>query len=198
MAWIEPMNPVPVTNPAEKPVQLLRQLGIVSATALVVSNMIGVGIFTTTGFLAGQLGDVSIVLLIWLVGAACALVGAFCYSELGVNFPSSGGEYVYLTRAFGPTWGFMTGWVSFFAGFSAPVAAAALAFSDYVGYFFPMAKQENVAVTIGSGNWAINLGGAQLVACGLIALFTLINFFGVRRVARLQNVLTAILSLIHI
>ena len=72
-------------------------------------------------------------LLIWAVGAVCALAGAFCYSELGVNFPSSGGEYVYLTQAYGPTWGFMTGWVSFFAGFSAPIAAAALAFSDYLG-----------------------------------------------------------------
>ena len=114
--------------------QLLRQLGIVSATALVVSNMIGTGIFTTTGFLAGQLGSVPLVLAIWVVGAVVALLGAVCYSELGVNFPSSGGEYVYLTQAYGPTWGFLTGWVSFFAGFSAPIAAAALAFSGYVGY----------------------------------------------------------------
>jgi APA family basic amino acid/polyamine antiporter len=114
---------------------LLRQLGIGSATALVISNMIGTGILTTSGFLAGQLGSAKLVLLIWGVGAVCALAGAFCYSELGVNFPSSGGEYVYLTEAFGPTWGFMTGWISFFAGFSAPIAAAALAFSDYLGHF---------------------------------------------------------------
>src|SRR5580700_2972566 len=116
---------------------LLRQLGVVSATALVISNMVGTGIFATTGFLAGQLGSPKLVLWIWVIGALCALCGAFCYSELGINFPSSGGEYVYLTRAFGPTWGFMTGWVSFFAGFSAPIALAALAFADYVGYFFP-------------------------------------------------------------
>src|SRR5580692_4058034 len=114
---------------------LLRQLGIGSATALVISNMIGTGILTTSGFLAAQLGSAQLVLLIWGVGAVCALAGAFCYSELGVNFPSSGGEYVYLTEAFGPTWGFMTGWISLFAGFSAPIAAAALAFSDYLGHF---------------------------------------------------------------
>src|ERR687892_2316772 len=102
---------------------LLRQLGLVSATALVVSNMVGIGIFTATGFLAADLGDPTIVLGIWIVGAIVALAGAFCYSELGVNFPSSGGEYVYLTRAYGPTWGFITGWGSFFAGFSAPIAA---------------------------------------------------------------------------
>ena len=116
--------------------RLLRQLGLFSATALVVSNMIGTVIFTGTGFLAGQLGTPNLVLSIWVVGGIVAFLGAICYSELGINFPSSGGEYVYLTRAFGPTWGFMTGWASFFAGFSAPIAAAALAFSEYLGHFF--------------------------------------------------------------
>src|ERR1035437_5311434 len=96
---------------------LLRQLGFFSATALVISNMIGTGIFTTTGFMAGDLGNARLILVCWLVGALIALAGALSYSELGINFPASGGEYVYLTRAYGPTWGFMTGWVSFFAGF---------------------------------------------------------------------------------
>jgi len=120
---------------------LLRQLGLFSATALVVSNMIGTGIFTSTGFQAGELGSPHLILWIWVVGGVCAFLGAICYSELGINFPSSGGEYVYLTRAFGPTWGFMTGWASFFAGFSAPIAAAALAFSEYLGHFFPAVSQ---------------------------------------------------------
>src|SRR5437016_9022564 len=135
---------------------LLRQLGIVSATALVVSNMVGTGIFAFTGYLAGDLGSPKVILLIWLAGALCALAGAFCYSELGVNFPSSGGEYVYLTRAFGPTWGFMTGWVSLVAGFSAPIAAAALAFSYYVGHFNSWFKPVNT-----SGGWEFHAGGAQ-------------------------------------
>src|ERR1700722_4700781 len=169
---------------------LLRQLGVVSATALVVSNMIGTGIFTTSGFLAGDLGSPKLVLWIWVVGAICAFLGAICYSELGVNLPSSGGEYVYLTRAFGPTWGFMTGWVSFFAGFSGPVALSALAFADYLGYFFPSVKQENARVLAGSGEWTLHLGGAQMAACTLVLLFTLLNCFGVRRVAQIQNVLT--------
>jgi APA family basic amino acid/polyamine antiporter len=165
-------------------------LGLFSATALVVSNMIGTVIFTGTGFLAGQLGSPSLVLGIWVVGGVVAFLGAICYSELGVNFPSSGGEYVYLTRAFGPTWGFMTGWASFFAGFSAPIAAAALAFSEYLGHFFPALSQENAPVIAGSGEWAIRLGGAQAVACGLVATFTVLNILGVQRVARVQNVLT--------
>ena len=181
----------PGTGSGEKPA-LLRQLGVVSATALVISNMVGMGIFTSTGFLAGDLGTSSLVLLIWVVGAIAALIGAFCYSELGVNFPSSGGEYVYLTQAYGPTWGFMTGWVSFFAGFSAPIAASALAFSDYLGYFFPSVKQANAPVVFGSGQFAWKIGGAQIVACSLVAIFTVLNFFGVQRVARVQNLLTGI------
>ena len=170
---------------------LLRQLGFISATALVVSNMVGTGIFATTGFMAGDLGDAKLILAVWLVGALFALCGALSYSELGMNFPSSGGEYVYLTRAYGPTWGFMTGWVSFFAGFSAPIAAAALAFSDYVGYFFPAFKQSNAQFTIGSGSFALQLGGAQILASALIAGFTILNCLGVGRTAKVQNVLTA-------
>jgi APA family basic amino acid/polyamine antiporter len=171
---------------------LLRQLGVVSAAALVVSNMIGTGIFTTSGFLAGQLGAPSLVLGIWLVGALCALTGAFCYSELGVNFPSSGGEYVYLTNAYGPSWGFMTGWISFVAGFSAPIAAAALAFADYLGYFFPALKQENAQFALNLGAWTLKFGGAQVAACCLILFLTLLNLFGVQRVARFQNVFTGL------
>lgn len=175
---------------------LLRQLGIGSATALVISNMIGTGILTTSGFLAGQLGSAHLVLLIWAVGAIVALAGAFCYSELGVNFPSSGGEYVYLTEAFGPTWGFMTGWISFFAGFSAPIAAAALAFSDYLGHFFSGLRLDSAQHAIGSGSWELKLGGAQFLASAIIALFTVINCLGIRRTARVQNVLTSLKVLI--
>lgn len=171
---------------------LLRQIGLTAATAIVISNMVGTGIFISTGFLAGDLGSVPLVLAIWVVGAVAALCGAFCYSELGVNFPSSGGEYVYLTQAYGPIWGFMTGWVSFFAGFSAPIAAAALSFSEYLGHFFPSVQQANAQLAVGPVEWGWKIGGAQIVACGLVAFFTVLNFFGVQRVARVQNLLTGI------
>lgn len=186
-----PIDNLASKTTAQKPVVLLRQLGFFSATALVVSNMVGTGIFATTGFMAGDLGSASLILLVWFAGALFALCGALSYSELGVNFPSSGGEYVYLTRAFGPAWGFMTGWVSFFAGFSAPIAAAALAFSDYLGYFFPSLKQANAAWTIGSGTLSLKFGDAQFVASALIAVFTILNCLGIGRVAKIQNVLTA-------
>ena len=170
---------------------LLRQIGFFSATALVISNMVGTGIFATTGFMAGDLGSAQAILACWAVGALFALAGALSYSELGINFPSSGGEYVYLTHAYGPEWGFMTGWVSFFAGFSAPIAAAALAFSDYLGYFFPALKQANASLVIGSGALTLRLGAGQMTASALIAAFTVLNCLGVGRTAKVQNVLTS-------
>jgi APA family basic amino acid/polyamine antiporter len=169
---------------------LLRQLGFFSATALVISNMAGTGIFATTGFMAGDLGNAWIILAAWSVGALFAFAGALSYSELGVNFPRSGGEYVYLSEAYGPSWGFMTGWVSFFAGFSAPIAAAALAFSDYLGYFFPDLKHDRVFMTLGSGNLSLRLGAGQIAASLLIAAFTVLNCLGLKRSAVVQNVLT--------
>jgi APA family basic amino acid/polyamine antiporter len=170
---------------------LLRQIGFFSATALVISNMVGTGIFATTGFMAGDLGSAKLILACWTVGAFFAFTGALSYSELGINFPSSGGEYVYLTHAFGPEWGFMTGWVSFFAGFSAPIAAAALAFSDYLGHFSPGLKQSNASLVIGSGALTLRLGSGQMLASALIAAFTILNCFGLGRAAKVQNVLTS-------
>jgi APA family basic amino acid/polyamine antiporter len=182
----------PSLNPAPAGTRLRRELTLVSATALVVSNMIGTGIFTTTGFLAGDLGRPSLVLSVWLVGALVAVAGCLTYAELGVNFPRSGGEYVYLREAWGPAWGFLSGWISFFAGFAAPVAAGALAFSEYLGYFLPSlsvgAQTQARSVAFG---W-VHLGNGQFVALGVIAAFTVVNILGLKLASRLQNVLTAL------
>jgi basic amino acid/polyamine antiporter, APA family len=171
---------------------LLRRLGLLSATSLVVSNMIGTGIFITAGFLAGDLGRPSIILLGWIVGAVCALLGAICYSELSLNFPTSGGEYLFLSRAYGPTCGFITGWVSFFAGFSAPIAAAALSFASYVSFLLHHAQRP-----IEPSSKFI-LEDQQIIACGVIALFSIWNLFGIKGIARVQNVLTGLKVLLLI
>ena len=172
--------------------RLTRQLGTVSATALVVSNMIGTGIFTTSGFLAGDLGSPGLVIGIWFVGAAIALAGALCYAELGSNFPRSGGEYVYLTEAWGPAWGFVDGWVSFVAGFSAAIATSALAISAYLGYFYPLLDPRQTAASdVVIGPLVLHLGLGHLLACAVVLLFTALNVFGVGEVAKLQNLLTA-------
>jgi basic amino acid/polyamine antiporter, APA family len=178
------------TRPRTSP-GLLRQLGFFSATALVISNMVGTGIFATPGLMAGDLGSAWWILACWAAGALFAFAGALSYSELGVNFPSSGGEYVYLTHAYGPEWGFMTGWVSFFAGFSASIATAALAFSNYLAYFFPDLSQNHASLILGSGAFSLRLGPGQAVASSLIAVFTILNCFGVGRTAKVQNVLTS-------
>jgi APA family basic amino acid/polyamine antiporter len=177
-------------SPKTNPPGLIRQLGFFSATALVISNMIGMGIFTTTGYMAADLGSASLILACWTVGALFAFAGAVSYSELGINFPSSGGEYVYLTHAFGAEWGFMTGWVSFFAGFSAPIAAAALAFSDYLGHLSPSLNHNHASLVLGSGMFSLRLGAGQLLASALIAAFTALNCVGVGRTATVQNALT--------
>ena len=140
-----------VTQPARSP----PPTHLRSTTAIVVSNMVGTAIFTSMGYNAGDLGDPILILWLWVLGAVCALAGAFCYSELGVNFPSSGGEYVYLTQAFGPEWGFMTGWISFVAGFSAPIVTSGLACAAYLSYFFPALHPDKSLVTVGSGPWSI-------------------------------------------
>ena len=172
-------------------VSLVRQLGVPSAAALVVSNMVGSAIFTTTGFMAGDLGDFSFIMSLWLVGAFVALAGAFCYAELGVNFPSSGGEYVYLTQAYGPVWGFMTGWISLIAGFSAPIAANALSFSNYLGHFFPQLRDGHEFLAFGPEGFVIRIGWGQVVAMLVILAMTAVNFFDLKVVARLQNGFTA-------
>ena len=180
----------PSPDPTPGGLRLRRELTLVSATALVVSNMIGTGIFTTTGYLAGDLGDPSLVLAVWLVGALVAVAGCLAYAEMGVNFPRSGGEYVYVREAWGPACGFLSGWISFFAGFAAPVAAGALAFSEYLGHFSPSLSTGAQPGRIAFG-W-LHLGNGQFVALGVIAVFTVVNVLGLRLAVRLQNLLTGL------
>jgi len=109
----------------------IRRVGTFTATCLLVSNAVGSGIFTTTGFQARDLGDPTLILVLWAVGGALALAGAMSYAELGAALPRVGGEYIYLRRAFGPLWGFLSGWTSFTIGFSAAIAATSVAFAHY-------------------------------------------------------------------
>ena len=171
---------------------LRRELEFTHTTAIVIANMIGTGIFTTTGFLAGDLGRPSLVLGVWVVGAIVAVAGCLCYSELGVNLPESGGEYIFLREAWGPVWGFLSGWISFFAGFAAPIAAAALAFSEYFAHFFPsFAVMGGVANAESTSGW-FHTGHGQWLAVGIVVLFSVINVVGLRPAARIQNLLTGL------
>lgn len=114
-----------------------QKMGLRSATALVIANMIGAGIFTTTGYQVSDLGDPLWIMSLWVIGGGLAFCGALCYAELGAAMPRSGGEYVYLRKAFGPMFGFMSAFVSLIAGFSAPIAAALKGFVSYASHFVP-------------------------------------------------------------
>jgi APA family basic amino acid/polyamine antiporter len=109
-----------------------RHLGLATASALVVGNMVGSGVFTTSGFALADLGDPRLVLLAWGVGGVIALCGALSYGGLAVRVPRSGGEYTFLSEVLHPAAGFLAGWVSLLAGFTAPIALAALVFATYL------------------------------------------------------------------
>jgi APA family basic amino acid/polyamine antiporter len=109
-----------------------RRLGLVSAAALVIGNMIGAGVFTTSGFALADVGRREWVLLAWLVGGLLAMCGALSYGALARRIPESGGEYTFLSQTIHPLAGFVAGWISLVAGFTAPIAAAALGLQAYL------------------------------------------------------------------
>ena len=106
-------------------------VSVLVATAIVVADMVGVGVFTSLGFQVKDIPSGFSILLLWTVGGLVALCGVFSYSELGAMFPRSSGEYNFLGRAYHPAFGFLAGWVSATVGFAAPVALAAMAFGEY-------------------------------------------------------------------
>src|SRR5271167_2042097 len=112
-------------------------VSVLVAAAIVVADMIGVGVFTSLGFQVKDIPSGFSILLLWSVGGLVALCGVFSYSELGAMFPRSSGEYNFLSRAYHPAFGFLAGWVSATVGFAAPVALAAMAFGEYAKSVFP-------------------------------------------------------------
>lgn len=111
------------------------KIGWKTAAALVISNMIGTGVFTSLGYQISDLKNTTSILLLWSIGGVLALIGAFIYSELASKFKQSGGDYIYLSRTFHPLFGYLSSWISLFVGFSAPISLAALAMGKYLNIF---------------------------------------------------------------
>ena len=166
---------------------LERKLGLFPLTNIVIANMIGAGIFTTSGLLMKDLHHPAVMLALWLVGGLVALCGALSYGELGAAFPHAGGEYAFLSRLYHPVLGFLSGWVSFFVGFSAPIAASAIGFSEYLTRAFPGLLTPGLVG--GPAEAAIM---KKLYAIIIIAAFTFLHTRGLEAGARVQNALTGL------
>jgi basic amino acid/polyamine antiporter, APA family len=164
---------------------LQRKLGLFPSTNIVVANMIGAGIFTTSGLLMAGLNSPLLMLALWVVGGIIALCGALSYGELGAAMPGAGGEYLFLSRLYHPVFGFLSGWVSFIVGFSAPIAASAMGFSEYFCRALPAIP-----------GWFESNGimdpstTKTFLSVSVILIFTFIHYRGIKSGARIQNVLT--------
>jgi APA family basic amino acid/polyamine antiporter len=145
--------------------------------------MIGAGIFTTTGFQAADLHHPGPIFVLWIVGGILALLGALCYAELGSMMPEAGGEYVYLRETYGPSLGFMSAFVSFTAGFSAPIAAATESFVIYLGNFFPVLSEERLLVG--------GVGVVDVCAVAIVWLLVWIHMRAVRSGTGFNDFMTA-------
>ncbi|MEN3943328.1 amino acid permease [Prosthecobacter sp. SYSU 5D2] len=146
-------------------------VSLLTATAVVVANMIGTGVFTSLGYQVGGLPSGFAIVVLWAVGGLCAFCGALAYGELAAALPRSGGEYHFLSRIFHPAAGFVAGWLSSTVGFAAPIALAAMAFGKYYTGIFPGAS-------------------ALQLSIGVSVAVTLIHLFGIQVAARFQNLAT--------
>ena len=153
------------------------ELGLWDATLLVVSGVIGSGIFLTPGAIATQLPHPGAILLVWLVGGLLSLAGALANAELGAMFPRAGGDYVYLREAFHPAAGFLVGWLSFFVIYAGTISTLAAGFAAGLDAFVDLSPRGELAVAV-------------TLVVGVSAL----NYVGVRWGARANN-LTAVVKL---
>lgn len=171
---------------------LERRLGPLDAAAIVISNVIGVGIFITPRIIAVAIPHPIGFLAVWLAGGLLAFAGAMAYAELGTLRPRSGGEYVYLREGYGPLAAFLTGWTSFVAGFAGAIAAGALGVSDYLGRFLPVASDATPLLTVPLPWLPLVFSPRTLVALTVITGLALIHMRGLGPGRLVQNTLAGI------
>jgi APA family basic amino acid/polyamine antiporter len=171
---------------------LRRRLGPWDGAALIVSNVVGVGIFTTPGIVAAMLPGPGAFMGVWFLGGVLALIGGVVYAELGGAYPEAGGEYVYIRQAFGRGAAFLSGWTSLVAGFAGAIAAAAVAFAIYLGRIVPALSSDVALAGLSLGPLGVALTPRRLVALALIALLTLVHVRGLTPGRRVQNTLAAL------
>lgn len=180
---------------------LVAGLGLFSATAIVVGSMIGSGIFLVPAEISRDVGSPALLIGAWVVTTVMTLIGALSYGELAAMMPGAGGQYIYLREALGRIWGFLFGWTLFLVIQTGTIAAVAVAFGKFLGVFFPSVSTTNWIWHIAHvpswrvgpmvlGNMEIGLNTANLAGIVIILLLAVINLFGIRLGALVQNVFT--------
>lgn len=181
--------------------EFVKALGLTSATTLVMGSMIGSGIFIVSAEIAREVNSPALLIGAWLVTGFMTIVGALSYGELAAMMPRAGGQYVYLREALGPLWGFLYGWTLFLVIQTGTIAAVGVAFGKFLGIFFPSISSTKwilhfwkaPAIHIGPmvlGNMDVGLNTQNLVGIVLIVVLSVINVFGVKIGALIQNVFT--------
>jgi APA family basic amino acid/polyamine antiporter len=174
------------TTGTEVETGLVKGLGAMDATTLVVGSMIGSGIFIVAADIGRQVNSPGLLLMTWIVTALLTLIAALSYGELAAMMPHAGGQYIYLRESFGPLSGFLYGWTLFLVIQTGTIAAVAVAFAKFLGVFLPQISAGNYL--LGSGK--MGLTTQQLVAILVIVVLSAINARGIRTGAMVQNVFT--------
>ena len=174
--------------------ELRRDLGLWSAVAIVIGTVIGSGLFRVPQAMIQNVGSVKWLFVVWIVGGILTLAGALSYAELAAAMPGAGGEYVYLTEAYGPVWGYLFGWTQMWVAKSGSIATLATAFFEYLAQFRPELEQVfyRVPLPLGEHGGPLELRYGQLLAMVLILVLAVINYFGVRVGGNVQVVMTGV------
>src|SRR5215468_9670354 len=165
---------------------LVKGLGLIDSTTLVMGSMIGSGVFIVAADISRQTQSPGMMILTWIVTAFLTLIAALSYGELAAAMPHAGGQYVYLREAFGPLYGFLYGWTLFMVIQTGTIAAVAVAFAKFAGVFFPWISDQNYL--LGAGK--VGFTTQQLVAIAIIVFLAWSNTRGIRTGAVVQNVFT--------
>jgi basic amino acid/polyamine antiporter, APA family len=182
------------TDPAAQKRQvssdLVRGLGVWSATAIVIGDTIGTGVFLVTSDMARAVGSVALVFVAWILGGIIVLFGAFCYAELGAALPRAGGNYVYLRRGLSPLWGFLFGWMTSFLERPVGMATLAAGILRFASFLLPGVASPLFTYHIGGYSFVFTL--AQPLAALIVAAVTAINYLSVRFGGSVQVLLTSL------
>jgi APA family basic amino acid/polyamine antiporter len=181
---------------------LVKGLGLTSATMLVMGSMIGSGIFIVSAEIAREVDSPALLIGAWAVAGFMTIVAALSYGELAAMMPRAGGQYVYLREALGPLWGFLYGWTLFLVIQTGTIAAVGVAFGKFLGVFFPAVSSSNwilhiwkvPQIHVGSmilGNMDVGINTQNLVGILLVVFLSVVNIFGLKTGALIQNVFTA-------